>query len=411
MTAMAADYLVRLPKPHEKQGRFIDCEAKRIVIRAGRRSGKTWGVATRNVKSFLAGKRVLYTVPTADQLDRWWHVVCGALAEPISAGVFYKNETEHKIELKGTEQRLRGKTAWNSDTLRGDFADELVFDEFQLTDEEAWATVGAPMLLDNDGAAIFIYTPPSLHSRSVSKARDPRHAAKLFARAQDDTTGRWATFHFTSHDNPYISKAALDEITQDMSSLSYRQEIEAQDIDEAPGALWTREIIDKHRVLKTPDPERIVVAVDPSITSTGDEAGIITAGRGGGEYYILDDNSIQGSPVVWAREAASAYHRSRADRMVAEQNQGGEMVTLTIHNVDDTVPVKLVHASRGKQVRAEPISALYEQGKVHHVGTFPYLEDELCLWTPGDKSPNRLDALVWALTELNTLGGSKLVEF
>ena len=102
------------------------------------------------------------------------------------------------IERPGSDQRIRAKTAWNADTLRGDYADLLILDEWQLMNEEAWEVVGAPMLLDNNGDAVFIYTPPSLHSRSTSKARDPRHAAKLFQRAQADTTGRWEVFHFTS---------------------------------------------------------------------------------------------------------------------------------------------------------------------------------------------------------------------
>jgi phage terminase large subunit-like protein len=257
------------------------------------------------------------------------------------------------------------------------------------------------MLLDNDGDALFIYTPPSLASRSVSKANDPRHAAKLFKMAQEDTSGRWVAFTFSSHVNPYISKEALADIARDMTSLAYRQEIEAQDIDEAPGAQWTRKIIEDNRVTTAPQLERVVVGVDPSITATGDEAGIIVAGKAGEEFYILSDKSIQGSPDTWARAVVDAFHDSEADNIIAEKNQGGEMVTLTIKTVDNSVPVKLVHASRGKQVRAEPISALYEQGRVHHVGGFPKLEDELCLWMPGDKSPNRLDALVWAMTELS----------
>lgn len=394
------DYRVLLPTPHAKQRAFIDCPAKRIIVRAGRRGGKTVGVSVRNVQRFLMGRRVLYTVPTADQLGRWWTSVTRMLAEPIKAGVFYKNETEHLIELPGTEQRIRGKTAWNADTLRGDYADDLTFDEWQLMDEEAWDTVGAPMLLDNDGDATFIYTPPSLHSRSTSKARDPQHAAKMYKHAQNDTSGRWAAFHFTSHDNPYISKTALSEITRDMTAMAYRMEIMAEDVDEAPGALWTRDIIERGRTAVLPELYRIVVAIDPSATSGGDEAGIITAGSNDGRFFVLGDDSLQGSPKAWASAAVAAYYRYQADCIVAEDNNGGEMVELTINTVDSSVPVKRVHASRGKRTRAEPIAAIFEDGRGHMVGGFPELEDELCLWIPGDDSPNRLDAMVWAGTEL-----------
>jgi hypothetical protein len=407
-----SEVTVRLPTPHPKQSQFIDSTAKRIVVRAGRRGGKTVGVAIRAVKRFLAGKRVLYAAPTQEQIDRFWVSVVRALQEPIDAGVFHKNETRHTIELIGSEQRIRAKTAWNADTLRGDYADDLILDEWQLMNEEAWEVVGAPMLLDNDGDATFIYTPPSLRSRSVSKADDPQHAAKLYkkAAARQLEGGRWAVFHFTSHDNPHISEAALGEITSDMTALSYRMEIEAEDIDEAPGALWTRGLIEKSRITKAPDFDRVVVAVDPSATSTGDEAGIITAGRTGREFFVIADDSIQGSPKTWATQAVVAYHRHKADRIVAEANNGGEMVALTIATVDENVPVTLVHASRGKQTRAEPIASIYEHGRGHHVGNFPTAEDEMCLWTPGDKSPNRLDAVVWAGTEL-MIGDSTIEEF
>jgi len=197
-----------------------------------------------------------------------------------------------------------------------------------------------------------------------------------------------------------------------MTDLAYRMEILAEDIDQAPGALWTRENIEQNRVIEAPELTKIVVAVDPTTSADGggDAAGIITAGNVGDHGYVLEDNTINGSPLAWAQEALKAYHRHNANLIIAEKNQGGEMVAMTIKQAEITIngqtingkhiPVKLVHASRGKIVRAEPVSAKYEKNKVHHVGSFPQLEDELCLWLPGDKSPNRLDALVWAMTEL-----------
>src|SRR3990167_8717970 len=314
---LTRELTITLPRPHPKQDAFIHCGAKRIICRAGRRSGKTVGVSMLAVESFLAGKRVLYAAPTAEQLNRFWVTVVRALDEPIRAKIFKKDETEHTIELPGTEQRIRAKTAWNADSLRGDYAGLLILDEWQLMNEDAWGLVGAPMLLDNNGDAIFIYTPPSLHSRSVTKATAPQHAAKLFKRASQDTTGRWATFHFTSRDNPHLSGEALDEITGDMTALAYRMEILAEDVDEAPGALWTRAIIEIGRVLKVPDLDRVVVGVDPSATSTGDEAGIVTAGVRGKDLYILADDSLQGPPLAWATAAVTAYYRHKADCIVA----------------------------------------------------------------------------------------------
>ena len=394
---------VVLPEPHGKQIEFLRSSAKRKVIRAGRRGGKTYGASIYAVEKFLEGKRVLYATPTQEQVDRFWYLVCESLREPIEAGIFYKNETKHLIELAGTEQRIRAKTAWNADTLRGDFADELILDEFQLMNEDTWGVVGAPMLMDNNGNAIFIYTPPSLQSRSVTKANDPQHAAKLFKKAAADTTGRWQAFHFSTYDNPYIDKAVIDDLANDMSSIAYRMEIMAEDIDEAPGALWKRNNIEKYRVDKSPQLKRIVVAIDPSGSdkTTSDEAGIIVAGiDGAGDGYILEDLSGIYSPNAWAHRAISAYYEWDADRIVAEKNYGGDMVATVIRNMSPEVSYKDVTASRGKYLRAEPIAAFYERGKVHHVGRYNKLEDEMCLWLPGDKSPNRMDALVWALTDL-----------
>ena len=395
-------YDIVMPTPHEKQKEFVETGKKRVMVRAGRRGGKTVGVAIRAAQKFLAGKRVLYAAPTIDQVDRFWTETCRIFQDPIDQKIFNKNSTRHILELPGTERRIRAKTAWNADTLRGDYADELILDEFQLMNEEVWGVVGAPMLADNNGDAAFIYTPPSLASRSASKANDPQHAAKMFKRIKTSGDPRWKLVHFSSHDNPHISSEALDELSNDMTALAYRMEIMAEDVDEAPGALWTRHTIESHRVYRIPDQtERIIIGVDPSETSTGDEAGIVAAALSGGHGYILGDDSLQGSPLQWAQAAVAAYHRHHADMIVAESNAGGEMVALTIATVDPNIRVKLVHSSRGKIVRADPIAAQYEHGLVHNVGSFPKLEDEMCLFVPGGKSPNRLDAMVFALIELD----------
>lgn len=400
---------VRLRRPHAEQARFIESPAKRIVIRAGRRGGKTTGVSIRAVKRFLAERRVLYGAPTQEQIEAFWWEVKKALAEPIEAGIFTKNESTHTIERSGTRQRIRAKTCWNADTLRGDTADDLFLDEYQLMSEDAWGLVGAPMLLDNNGDAIFIYTPPSMLSRAASKARDPQHASKLFAKAQADESGRWEAFHFTSLANPHLSREGLDEIATDMSALAYRQEIMAEEIDEVPGALWTRDTLETLRVDRAPaDLMRVVVGVDPPGGRT--ECGIVAAAvamcgcKGEPELhgFVLEDASLKGSPEQWSARAASVYHEREADKIIGETNYGGDMVLSTIRASDDTVEVKNVRATRGKAVRAEPVSALYEKGKVHHVGNLPELEEEMCTWVPtiSTQSPNRMDANVWALTDL-----------
>jgi hypothetical protein len=192
----------QLREPHDEQRRFLDSPAKRKVIRAGRRGGKTTGVAILAARAFAAGRRVLYGCPTQDQTDKFWYEVCTIFAADIARGTLIKNETRRMIERRGTEQRLRCKTCFNADTLRGDYCDQLILDEYQLMHEDAWQQVGAPMLLDNDGDACFIYTPPSRRTRHLSRADDPRHASKLYAQAEAHQAAggeRWAAFHFTSH--------------------------------------------------------------------------------------------------------------------------------------------------------------------------------------------------------------------
>lgn len=190
-----------------------------------------------------------------------------------------------------------------------------------------------------------------------------------------------------------------------------RQELNAEILDDNPNALWTRKNIEDNRVAIAPDLKRIVVAIDPNASNTekSDEIGIVVAGIDKeGVGYVIDDVSLLGSPKGWGTAAITAYHKYKADRIVAEINQGGNMVEYVIKSIEDNVSYKGVHASKGKYTRAEPVSALYEQNKVKHVGSFPKMEDEMCEWEPGMDSPNRMDALVWALTELMLDGGGKL---
>ena len=187
-----------------------------------------------------------------------------------------------------------------------------------------------------------------------------------------------------------------------------RQELDGEIIEERFGGLWRREWIDAHRLTGKPDLHRIVVAVDPPVTATGssDACGIIVAGLGvDGRAYVLADRTIRGrEPIVWARAAVAAYRDYDADRIVAEVNQGGNLVANVLRQVDDTVPIRAVYATRGKWIRAEPVAALYAEGRVIHVGEWPDLEAQLTAFgadgLAGGKSPDRLDALVWAITEL-----------
>lgn len=191
-----------------------------------------------------------------------------------------------------------------------------------------------------------------------------------------------------------------------------RQELLAEILDDVPGALWARANIEKHRVERVPEMSRVIVGIDPAVTSgeDADETGIVVVGKGvDGRFYVLADRSCRLSPDSWARRAVEAYEEFAADRVVAEVNQGGDLVERLLRNVSKNIPYKSVRATKGKRTRAEPIAALYEQGKVSHVGLHEKLEDQQCNFTPDgfEGSPDRVDALVWALTELSE--GSRVV--
>jgi phage terminase large subunit-like protein len=187
-----------------------------------------------------------------------------------------------------------------------------------------------------------------------------------------------------------------------------RQELDGELIEDVPGALWRRDAIERCRAMRAPELERVVIGVDPPAGTGGDACGIVAVGLGRDRRgYVLDDASVAGaSPEGWARAVARAAARWRADRVIAEANQGGSMVKSVLHAADCALPVTLVHATRGKSARAEPVAALYEAGRVRHVGAFAALEDEMCGLIAGGgyegpgRSPVRADALVWAMSEL-----------
>ena len=215
--------------------------------------------------------------------------------------------------------------------------------------------------------------------------------------------------HARTADNPHLARAFLAHVVARYQGTRLgRQELDAELIEDAPGALWARAAIERARVAAAPELLRIVVAVDPPATSGAgsDACGIVAAGisRDGIGYVIADASEERLTPARWARRAVDLYHRLEADRIVAEVNQGGDMVEAVIRQADADVPIEKVRATRGKWLRAEPVAALYEKGKVRHVGAFPELEDEMCDFERGGlssgRSPDRLDALVYALSAL-----------
>ena len=238
----------------------------------------------------------------------------------------------------------------------------------------------------------------------------PRNTKAMKALVADPTTV--VTRRSTYENKENLSARFIREIDRKYAGTRLGdQEIEGKIIDDIDGALWKRVWIDDTRVVKHPELKRIVVAVDPPASSnaTSDdpaECGIVVAGLGvDGHGYILADYSTVGTPDEWASAVLTAYAMFEADAIVGEVNQGGEMVETVIRSVAKTkgltnVSFKAVRATRGKQLRAEPVSSLYQREQVHHMGVFADMEFQMCNWVPGEKSPDRLDALVWGVTEL-----------
>jgi phage terminase large subunit-like protein len=218
----------------------------------------------------------------------------------------------------------------------------------------------------------------------------------------------------TDANRMHLARSFLQTVARKYAGTSMgRQELDGEMLMDAEGALWTWAMLDAARRPRSVEPDRIVVAVDPPVTSgtSSDECGIIVAGaarQGPPQDWsalVIEDASVQGaSPQVWAERAVAAFHRHKADRLVAEVNQGGEMVATIVKSIDPMIPFRAVRATRSKVVRAEPVAALYEQGRVSHGGSFPELEAQMAAMTgrgyAGKGSPDRVDALVWAITDL-----------
>jgi phage terminase large subunit-like protein len=393
---------LKLTRPHEAQ-RQILAEARRFnVIVAGRRWGKSkWGIRLA-ADTLLKGQPVGWMSPTYKNLADHWRRAVEAL-KPVTR---LKNESEHRLELI-TGGVLDFWSLDAPDAIRGRHYARVIVDEAAVVRGlmDAWDMVIRSTLIDLEGDAYFLSTP-----------KGKNDFQKLYDFGQDDAYPEWMSWRFPSAVNPFLPPSELEGMARTMPARAYEQEILARFIDEVSGALWKYALIDANRVPVAPPLAKIIVAIDPAVSTNpdSDETGIVAAGVTAGELqhgYVLADRSGTYSPEQWARTAIDLYHELEADQIVAEKNNGGDMVKFTLRTVDPSVPVKIVWASRGKQTRAEPIVALDEQGRVHHVGTLPDLETQMTTWSPVDDkdSPDRVDARVWALSELMLKRARKVV--
>ncbi len=368
------------------------------LLLAGRGFGKTRSLAEQ-VRAWVdTGKRrIALVAPTAAD-------VRDVLVEGES-GILAISPPNNRPLYEPTRRRLTWPngaiattySAEEPERLRGPQHDCAVCDELAAWRyPECWDMLMFGLRLGND-PRIAVATTPKPTKLIRMLLADPTVAI---------TRGR------TLDNRTNLPEAFLSQIIKRYEGTRLgRQELDAEILDDVPGALWTRAIIERARLGhgKHPELTRIVVAIDPAVTSgeDSDETGIIVAGKDAeGHGYIIADGSGRYPPTEWARKAVTLYRDHHADRIVAEVNNGGDMVEATIRIIDPNASYSAVRASRGKVVRAEPVAALYEQGRIHHVGMFAALEDQCCAFTTdfdrsaAGYSPDRVDALVWALTEL-----------
>ncbi len=265
------------------------------------------------------------------------------------------------------------------------------------TDDTTWSNLMLGLRLGADPRVILTGTPKRVRLLVGTKEKPG-----LIAQAKKTATlTTVATYANLTNLAPTFRAKILERYE---GTRLGRQELHAELLEDVEGALWTFALIEQHRVSDFPDLARLVIAVDPAVTSgeDSDDTGIIAIGRDGrGPAYLLEDHTCHEPPTVAMGRAVSAYHDLQADAIVVEANNGGDYLPALIHTIDPTVKVVKVHASRGKLTRAEPIHGLHEQGMVRFVRSFPELEDQLTSWVPGEQdSPDRLDAFVWGVTAL-----------
>lgn len=378
-------------------------------------SGRGWG-KTRTGGEWLA-KQIIENPTAPDGTPTQWAIVAptfgdaknicvegpsGLLRALTNRGLepdvdYVYNKSSHKIVFKDG-QRLHTFGADSPDAgrglnLAGAWLDELAMWQYPY---ETWTEGLAPALRIGLRPRVVVTTTPK-----------PIRLLREWTKREDGSVHitRGSTFDNSAN----LSGTALTELrARYEGTRTGRQELYGELLDEVEGALWNLRNIEATRIKfeDLPPLIRIVTAIDPAVTSgeDSDETGIVTVGVTANQhFYVLADDTLKSSPDQWARKAVESYKYWKADRIIAEGNNGGDMVEAVIRTVEPMIAYRKVTASRGKRLRAEPIAALYEQFRVHHVGEFRKLEDQMCEWTPdtNDYSPDRLDALVWALTELS----------
>ena len=382
---------------------FVNPPSNRyFLVTGGRGSGKSWTLSLFLLNlTYEEGHVILFT--------RWTLVSAFISIIPefinkielmdkesdfeVTQSEIVNKRTGSKIIFRGIKTSQGTATA-NLKSIAG--VTTFVLDEAEeLVDEDIFNRIDLSVRAVDQPNRVILVMNPSFKSHWIYK--------RYVSNPRKDTKYIHTTY---LHNKQNLSKSFLDQakVTKAENLHRYEHLFLGKWLDDAEGMLWNRPIIDRSRMPSAPELQRIVVAIDPAVTANmeSDETGIIVCGRDKAGYgYVLEDLSGKYSPNQWGAIAVKAREKWNADCIVAEKNQGGDMVEAVIRSAGERQRIKLVTATKGKYVRAEPIYSLYEQGKIYHIGQFPLLESQMITFDPEKgKSPDRVDALVWGFTEL-----------
>lgn len=370
-----------------------------LVVPKGRRFGATKGAANACIEWCIEGNKILWGDTITGNIDRYFERYI--LPELKKNDIQYTYNKLHK-QLSINNGYIDFRSADRPENWEGFGYDKVILNEagIILKNKYLYTNAVLPMMMDSPNSVLIAMGVPK---GKIGKNNEEHPFYTLFKAAKNNQKG-YLLRQYSSYDNPLLSKTDVEELAAEVKRMNpamEQQEIYGEFVDGATGVLWLPEHI--RHADKLPAMKRIIVGNDPSGSKDGDEVGIVGAGLGvDGNYYVLSDRTGGYTPLEWGTITVNELLALKGDAIVAERNYGGDMVKANLLNINQNIRVIEVNASRGKEIRAEPILALYEQAKVFHVHGLHKLENEMLTWVPGvSRSPNRIDALVWALTELS----------
>jgi hypothetical protein len=373
-------------------------KSKYIIITKGRRFGLTKGMMNAFIEWAIEGEHLLWGDTISTNIDRYWERY--AVPELKNTGISYKYDSKQKKALIG-KGFIDFRSSDRPENWEGFGYHKIFLNEagIILKNDYLYTNAVLPMLLDHENSILIAGGVPK---GKLNKNGDEHKFYTLYKNWKSGYKN-YDGFEYTSYDNPLLKKEDIDDLKMEIGRMSVKmkeQEIEGKFVDGTDAALWDSSLIINSDTI--PPMKRVVTAVDPAGSTTGDEVGIITSGIGiDNKIYVLSDVSGKYTPADWGKISTNEAKSKKSDCIVIERNYGGDMVVNVLRQFDKIIRIKDIHAFKGKELRAEPVVSQYEQNLVFHTKGLEKLENEMLTWTPGlGKSPNRIDAMVYSILEL-----------